>query len=160
MRGLPFGLILCLPGCLSSANQAVDPSFDRAWYEDARNRELQSREEYLKWVDSFYDGSVIVPGWTQRQKELCAQLDPPEASLAETGLETLGRLVASEWAKDNRLRRVDSNLLQLMVGILVEAKEKGRLLPVLDALVEDVRSLIAGRRDPQSIKRERYEPLG
>jgi hypothetical protein len=160
MRALPFGLMLFLSGCLNSANQAIDPCFDQAWYGDARNREIQSREEYLKWVDSFYDGSVIVPGWTRRQQELCASLPPLEASIAESGLVTLGRLVASEWAKDNRLRRVDSNLLQLMVGILVEAKEKGRLIPVLDALVEDVRSLLAGRRDPRSITAERYEPLG
>src|SRR6185503_3358354 len=102
-----FGLILivCLAGCVVSDRRPCDSWFDLAWSEDAANREVQSRQDYLKWVDSFYAGSVLIPGWSSRQAELRAGLDPQDSSLAGERLERLGRLLASEWAKDNRIRR-------------------------------------------------------
>jgi len=139
-----FGLILivCLAGCAGSDRRVRDSWFDRAWSEDVRNSEAQSRDEYLDWVHSFYEGSVFIPGWSRRQAELCASLDPADAAVAASRLADLGRLLASEWAKDNRYRRVDSTVLFRFARTLAEARDEGRLIPALEKLLEDAESLI------------------
>lgn len=152
-----FGLILWVIGCAASPRRPFDSSFDRAWDEDEHNRVVQSRKEYLKWVSLFYDGSTFVQGWTARQAELCQALEPDAAREAEPRLADFGRLVAAEWAKDNRLRRIDSVLVARMADILEKAREAGRLLEVLEALTNDVRSVIAGRQEAEAITAERYE---
>ena len=148
-----FGLILivCLAGCVVSDRRPHDSRFDIAWSEDAANREVQTREDYLKWVDSFYAGSVLIPGWSSRQAELRAGLDPRDSSLAGERLERLGRLLASEWAKDNRIRRVDSDALIRYAGILAEARGAGRLIAAVDELLEEVESLVSS--DVQTSRR-------
>lgn len=144
MRPFCFSLIACFAACAGAPARAVDPFFVRAWSEDSANRELQTREDYLKWVDSFYAGSVLIPGWSSRQAELRAGLDPEDAPLAESRLDLLGRLLASEWSKDNRVRRVDSDDLCRFAGILTEAREAGRLIAAVDGLLEEVESVVPG----------------
>src|SRR5262245_31719720 len=145
-----FGLILivCLAGCAASERRGRDFFFDRAWSEDAHNSEVQSRDEYLAWVASFYDGSAFVPGWTRRQADLCATLDSNEAAVAESRLRTLGRLLASEWAKDNRCRRVDTDDLIRVARLLSEARDEGRLIEAVDALLDSPAALISLSREP------------
>lgn len=135
-------VIVCLAGCVASDRRGRDSGFDLAWSEDARNSDVQSRDEYLKWVDSFYEGSLIVPGWTRRQAELCDSLDPRDAAVARERLRDLGRLLASEWAKDNRLRRIDSDSLWRYAGILAKARDAGCLIDAVDELLEEAGALI------------------
>jgi hypothetical protein len=144
-------------GCAVSQRAPVDAAFERAWLEDAVNREVQTKDEYLEWVAAFYDGTGFVSGWTRRQADLCAGLEPLEAAVAVPRLEAFGRLVAAEWAKDNSRRRIDSDLLLRLGGILSHAKESGRLVPVLEALSTDVHSVIAGEQEPEAITPGRYE---
>jgi hypothetical protein len=110
-------------------------------------------------VALFYDGSTFVQGWTRRQAELCASLKPDEAREAEARLAEFGRLVAAEWAKDNKRRKIDSDLVARIAGILSHARDAGRLMEVVAALDEDIRSVIAGNRSAKSITPERYEKL-
>lgn len=153
-------LLSCLvAGCAVSGRTPVDAAFERAWLEDAGNREVQTKDEYLDWVAAFYDGTSFVSGWTRRQADLCAGLDPADMAVAVPRLEVFGRLVAAEWAKDNSHRRVDSELLTRIGGILSTARDSGRLLPVLEFLTTDVRSVIAGEREPAVITPDRYEKL-
>ena len=148
-----FGLILivCLAGCAVSDGRARDSLFLRAWTEDARNSEIQSRDEYLAWVDSFYAGSLFVPGWTRRQTELVT------ADSRET-LDELGRLLAAEWAKDNSLRKVDSDLLVRVAAILVKARDAACLAAVCEALVEDAQAVVRGDLEASAIHAGRYFP--
>lgn len=148
MRTLCFCLSVCLAGCASSSGRAVDPHFIEAWNDDSRNREIQTRDEYLMWVNSFYDGTPLVPGWARRQEELCGSLDPEQAALAALKLEALGRLLAAEWAKDNRVRRVDSNFLVRLAKELADARDSGSLIETLDELLEQRPELISLFREP------------
>ena len=148
-----------LAGCVVSQGGRVDPAFESAWLEDDVNRQAQTKDEYLGWVVSFYEGTAFVQGWTRRQADLCAGLEPAAAAAAQTRLEEFGRLVAAEWAKDNRRRRIDSDLLARMGGILADARSSGRLLKVLEILSADVRSVIAGDLDPKLLTSDRYDKL-
>jgi hypothetical protein len=156
MRPVYIGLIIVVAGCAATAPPTHDPVFDEAWDEDAVNQSLQPREEYLKWVSNFYEGSPFVPGWTKRQEELIAPLSPAEAPVAKARLDKLGCALAAEWAKDNHHRRVSSDVLKRVAEILVEARDEGRLVDVVDAILRDVKSLIAGELKPKAITKERY----
>lgn len=153
MRGACLLFLLCLGGCAATPGRSADPYFDRAWSDDLLNRGIQTREDYLKWIDSFYEGSTFVPGWSRRQAELCESLDRDDAAAARVRLETLGRLLASEWAKDNRVRRIDTSALVRIAGILGEAREGGRLLAAVDELLEVAGSIIAGEPRLQTMRR-------
>lgn len=159
MRYLALIPAIWLGGCASLDRCGNESYFDRVWRQDALNREVQSREDYLEWVASFYAGSPFIPGWTRRQAELAASVDPAEARIAEPQLECLGRLLSSEWAKDNRIRLVGSDLIVLWASVLSEARDEGRLVDALDALLADVRSLLAGALDAGEITPDRYEKL-
>lgn len=153
MRGTCFLFMLSCAGCITSSGRSSDPFFDRAWNQDASNRAVQSRAEYLRWVDSFYEGAAFQPGWVQRQAELCGPLAPAEALFAEPRLETLGRVLAAEWAKDNRVRRIDSDMLRRIAGILSEARDAGRLIAAVDEVLEEAASRVAGDPRLQSMRR-------
>ena len=152
MRYIGLILPVCLVACASPTRSSEHSYFNRVWRADAANREVQSRDEYLAWVASFYEGSPVVAGWTRRQVELCASLDPAEARVAEPLIECLGRLLSSEWAKDNRHRRVNSEALATWAGVLSEARDEGRLLAALDSIIADVRYLL-GQHSAVSFQR-------
>jgi len=156
MRRTCVLVLLCLGGCSASLGRSSDPLFDRAWNEDVSNRTVQSRADYLRWVDVFYDGFAFQPGWVGRQSELCRSLAPAEALLAEPRLEALGRTMAAEWAKNNLRRRVSTDLVRRMAKIMVDARDGGRLIAVLDALQDDVQSVIAGRLEEVVLTPDRY----
>lgn len=88
----------------------MDEAWFRAQYEkDAANKSKQSWNDYWGWVQTFYKGKTFppVPGWASREKEIAGKV--PEARVE---LETTGRALAAEWAKDNAVRKVSTSDLQ------------------------------------------------
>ena len=70
LRKLSVLLCLAFTSCLapdiSNWPDNIPPqrSFDAAYLEDAQNQQLQSQQEYLEWVLSFYQGNLAYPtGW-------------------------------------------------------------------------------------------------
>lgn len=123
----------------------MDEAWFKARYEaDAANRRLQSRDDYLSWVAAFYEGRRLPPveGWEGRQARILARLAGSGRERAEAALEGLGRLLASEWAKDNAARRVSTADLRTYGGRLSEAA--GDLESLL-AAVEEVGRDLASR---------------
>ena len=152
MRSSLVLVVVVLAGCVSTSSRSTDPLFAQSWNDDLRNRDIQPREQYLEWVDKFYDGTPFVIGWTRRQAELSAS----GGLEAQSTLDRLGLLVAAEWAKDNEVRRIDNDLLLRIGAILAEARDKGRLVPVAETLIEDVQALLAGTLDAKKIDAPRY----
>lgn len=88
----------------------MDESWFKARYEaDAANKAKQTWKEHWDWVQTFYKGKTFppVPGWGSREKDLVAK-----APQARADVERIGRALASEWAKDNGVRKVSTNDLQ------------------------------------------------
>ena len=88
----------------------MDEAFFRQRYEqDAANKAKQSWSDYHGWVKTFYAGKTFppVPGWAAREKELVAKA--PEA---RGEIDRVGKVIASEWAKDNAVRKVSTGDLQ------------------------------------------------
>lgn len=89
-----------------------EASFRAAYDADATNRAKQSWDEYKRWVTKFYEGQRFppIPGWSKKQDELArAHAARPEVAAL---LDSTGKLLASEWAKDNSVRKVTTSDLQ------------------------------------------------
>jgi hypothetical protein len=133
--------------------------YERIWESDPRLQQLQPREQYLAWVLRFYSGSFLVPGWKQRQAQIATHLSPEQARLAEPDLALLGQLISSEWSKPDPVRRITSKTLALWGTVLTDARDAGLVVPVLEQIRDDVRSLLEGHLEPTAVTAARYPGL-
>jgi hypothetical protein len=81
---------------------------------------MSDDREYRKWLKTFYEGSFLVKGWTARKKELLASMEGQGE--AEKIMDELGELIGNEWAKDNRIRKIDTDAVKRWGEQLQEAK--------------------------------------
>jgi len=161
--GLVGLVVVASVGCVMPVYRTGDwpagvPAEDRfaAVYEsDARNREIQSAPEYFKWVLSFYQGNGIVGGWTSQQATL-AKLMGDEYGTLEPRVTELGRIVAGEWAKDNKVRRIDTDLLVLWGHVLKSGAKERRGRDVVELVTADAQSVIAGTLAKSDVRKDRY----
>lgn len=117
--------------------------FEARYRADAANQAKQSRDEYLEWVRTFYEGKRFppVPGWRKREDELLRH-DHASHELRQAIHET-GRWLASEWAKDNAVRKVSTGDLQAW-GKRFEAvaKDPAGLKAALDEVLAEVKKRV------------------
>lgn len=115
----------------------MDEPFFRAKYDaDKANQAKQSWDEYRKWVTRFYEGQKFPPiaGWADREKDLVAK-----APAARAQIESVGRLIAAEWAKDNGVRKVSTSDLQAWGGQFKDAaKDPAKLAEALRQVEAEV----------------------
>lgn len=138
-------------GCAAPAVRTADwPAelpprdlFVRAWHDDAENRALQPLDDYLGWVVRFHAGSVLAPGWTGATRDLLRGLASEERTALEVRLDALGRLLAAEWAKDNRRRRIDSVRISQWASDLRSARREGLTLETLDRIARDAQARVS-----------------
>lgn len=113
----------------------MDEAFFRGRYEaDAQNRSKQDWKEYQDWVRTFYEGKRFppVPGWRAREQEIAARLPADRKATLQPRVEETGRLLASEWAKDNSVRKVSTSDLQSWGKRFGDAKDPDALSRALD----------------------------
>lgn len=156
--------VLLLDACTVVSDTAPDwPSglppreaFLAAWNGDPANAELQPLETYLTWVQRFYQGVNLVPGWLDVSRDVLARV--PEAERPEVGrrLQDLGVTIGSEWAKDNRQRRINTRHASVWRDALLEALAQDDLLPFLDRVEADAAALLNGELNGDVVRFERY----
>jgi hypothetical protein len=81
---------------------------------------MSDDREFRKWLKTFYEGSFMVKGWTARKEELITSMD--RQGEAEKLLDELGKLIGEEWAKDNRIRKIDTDEVKRWGKQLQEVK--------------------------------------
>lgn len=123
----------------------MDEAFFKQRYEaDAANKARQSWKDYHAWVETFYEGKRFppVPGWADREREILGKLPQARRGEVHEALEGTARLLASEWAKDNSVRKVSTGDLQAWGRRFSDAAEDPDVL--LQAL-HDVEADLHGR---------------
>jgi hypothetical protein len=91
-----------------------------------------------EWFRKFYEGTFLIKGWKHRMKELLQAVPESDRERVKDLLENLGQKIGREWARENRLRRIDTPTLQKWGDNLRSAKRKGPTV-----LVEQIRKLDA-----------------
>jgi len=130
--------------------------FQQQWRQDVANRSLQSEADYLLWVQRFFEGFNMVPGWLTMMKEVRARVPAEQWMLLESRLHDLGGSIGSEWAKHNDVRKLDTRTAAVWRDALMEALSQDDLEAYLYRLEQDVGALVGGQLDMDSIRFERY----
>ena len=114
-----------LQGCLvNNSSRWPENVPEREYFEsiyraDAGNQLVQSKADYLQWVVSFYEGTLVAPqGWLKLQSIVLEMSDSSEPIQLSNRLTILGGLIAGEWAKENEERVIDSGMLSLWASIM------------------------------------------
>ena len=89
-----------------------------------------------EWYRKFNEGTFLVKGWKARMKELLDNLPDQDKASMGVLLTELGEKIGWEWAKDNRVRRVDTSMLQQWGENLQAAHRRGS-----DALAQEIRKI-------------------
>ena len=154
-------LLLVLTGCASApapwpADLPPRVVFLAAWEADVPNQALQTRDDYLLWVERFYTGYNLAPGWLDVTRETLALIQEAERPDVAQRLGGLGTRIAAEWAKDNSVRRIATRHAAVWRDALVEAIAQADLLAYLARVEADVTALLGGELDPDAVVFERY----
>jgi hypothetical protein len=123
---------------------------------DAANQEIQSEDEYLLWVQRFYEGFNTVPGWFDLTRQVLARVPAAEQAAVSAQLAALGVTIGGEWAKDNSVRRIDTSTVATWRDALQEALSRMELNAYLMRLNDDIAGLLAGTLTSDDITFERY----
>lgn len=132
--------------------------FQCSYQSDPVNQRHQTESEYLEWIISFYQGSLLYPaGWQDVQSGILALVLPREQRQQQLRLQELGAVIASDWAKHNAVRLIDNRLLSLWGYMLQLAPDNQQLTRYIDTIDADIQHILAGELDPVVINPRRYE---
>ena len=97
---------------------------------------MQDEKEYRDWLKKFYEGSFLISGWNAVKNDLLKRTGPAERKEIESRIDRLGETIGGEWAKDNSIRKIDSDDLRRWSGRLqssaVDPAELERLLAEIE----------------------------
>lgn len=95
-----------------------------------------ANKDQQEWYKKFYEGTFLVKGWKSRMKDVLKGLSPEDRGEMGELLETLGKKIGMEWARDNDVRKIDTAQLQRWGKELQNASQKGS-----EALADRVQQL-------------------
>jgi hypothetical protein len=98
----------------------------RAEYQrDLANQKLQTWREYWGWVQSFYKGNLMAAGWTKYSETTLEEVKADDArpQLLKK-INRLGKLIGQEWAKHDRVRKINTTDLKRWNDAITDARRK------------------------------------
>ena len=132
--------------------------FEANYKKDKDNQLVQSKVDYLNWVVSFYEGTLIAPvGWLDLQSIVLEIAEPESRPELDKRLTDLGRLISGEWAKENNKRVIDSRLLSLWGSVMQLSDDPQVQAQAILLIEKDVNALLNRQLIPEAITDERYE---
>ena len=132
--------------------------FEGNYKKDKDNQLVQSKVDYLDWVVSFYEGTLIAPvGWLDLQSIVLEIAEPESRPELDKRLTDLGRLISGEWAKENNKRVIDSRLLSLWGSVMQLSDDPEVQAQAILLIEKDVNALLERQLIPEAITDERYE---
>ena len=131
--------------------------FVNAYRSDVANQALQSEQGYLEWILGFYQGTVLYPtGWLDVERQLLNSTEAEQKAVLALRLRDLGILIATEWAKDNESRLIDSRMLALWGSCLQLIQGTDARFAAIDLVSQDIEALFEGTLQKTDIVEARY----
>ncbi len=165
MRTLPV-LLLCLAlsACALRSSGGPWPAdlppqrhFLGLYAADVPNQAFQTQEQYLQWVVRFYEGSEFMAlGWNAIAESVLVDLEPGQRASLASQLAALGAAISGEWAKDNRVRQIDTAMLSLWGGVMQADFAPDYRMAAVAMIREDVSSLLSNALAPERVDEQRY----
>ena len=80
--------------------------------------------EEKSWFKTFQEGNILSMGWQAIANEILAKSSPEQRQELKISLETLGRKIGMQWSRPNRVRKVDTSMLEEWGGLLRKTAKK------------------------------------
>ena len=98
-----------------------------------------------EWYRKFQEGTFLIRGWQARKKDILAAVPTTKKKEVDSLLESLGKKIGKEWAKEKHVRRIDTSMLQHWGEGLKKSKKKGTevLLADIEKLDAEVDDMLA-----------------
>ena len=122
----------------------------------SENQLYQDQESYLAWVQTFYLGSRLSPGWLQLTDDLLFETQVEKQQEYAELMAVIGQLIGAEWAQDNSVRLIDTRSAGVWRDALLEAVYLGDLENYLQRFEADVNAILAGELNKEVIQLSRY----
>ncbi len=120
------------------------------------NHTFQALEDYLYWVQIFYQGNALSPGWFQLTRELLQETDVDRQAFYAEKMQTLGLLISAEWAQNNNIRLIDTRCASVWRDALLEALAQNDLDNYMQRFESDVSAILSGELLKGDIELARY----
>lgn len=143
---------------LWSASWPSQTVFEQAYEADTANQAAQSADEYIKWIQRFYQGWTFYPeGWDWlTDKVLTGVEDTVERRLITEQMYSLGLRISKEWAKSSDYRVINTRHLLVWGNALKLSAARDQELWLSSKVSADVDSLLALELQPPMIQKARY----
>lgn len=133
-------------------------NFVVAYNADPVNQQRQELGVYLYWVTAFYRGNIAYPtGWNDVERIILEETGNERDENFSEKLLGVGISIASEWSKDNPIRKIDNRMLSMWASILQIALADGKHGQAVDLIAEDINALFTGALDAAELNDARYE---
>jgi len=131
--------------------------FSGLYAADASNQAWQTQAQYLDWVVRFYEGSEFMAlGWNAIAESVLVDLEPSQREALEGQLDALGAAISGEWAKDNRVRQIDTAMLSLWGAVMQADFAPEYRLAAVTMIREDVGDILSASLAPERVDEQRY----
>jgi len=131
--------------------------FAQVYAADAPNKEWQTQEQYLDWVVRFYEGSEFMAlGWNAIAESVLVDLDSAQRSYLARQLDALGAAISAEWAKDNRVRQIDTAMLSLWGAVMQADFAPDYRVAAVTMIRKDVSDILSASLAPETVDEQRY----
>ena len=74
-----------------------------------------------KWYKVFQEGNVLSEGWVTISTNILMKVTPSQQKEQQEALYELGDKIGREWAKNNEVRKINTNMLKKWGKILEDA---------------------------------------
>lgn len=160
---LSFVAAIVLSGCSiiqtsgDGSEQIPDQEFFVDYYQgNSENQLYQDLDSYLDWVQTFYLGNPLSPGWIQLTNELLIETPAHKQQEYSELMTELGQAIGAEWALSNRVRLIDTRSASVWRDALLEAVYIGDMLNFMQRFEADVKAILDGSLDKEIIEFSRY----
>lgn len=119
----------------------------RSQEQDNRHGSLQDLSaKEREWYHKFQKGLLLFDGWEEISQEILACLPQHKQDNTEELLQSMGRRIGIEWAKDNDTRKIDTERLRFWGEKLKEAQATGssQMLNTVRSISAEVNALLHG----------------
>ncbi len=106
-------------------NDSAPHNKDAVGKEDVQKQIAQMSEKEKTWFLKFQNGIPFFDGWKDISQNIISNFPEQEKERIKTSLKKLGNKIGIEWAKDNAIRKIDTDMLRGWGKKLEKALDKG-----------------------------------
>lgn len=159
-----FSLLLLACTTVSERAEQWSPSwpsvavFELAYQADTANQTVQSADDYIRWIQRFYQGWTFYPeGWDWLTDRVLMGIDDAtERRQITEQMFSLGLRISREWAKSSDYRVINTRHLLVWGNALKLSAARDQELWLSAKVSDDVNLLLALELQPSMIQKSRY----